>query len=70
MKENIHIGKIIKEELRKQGRTNGWLAEQLNVNPRTINKIFQKTVIDTQQLFLISQALETDFFQHYSEKLK
>ena len=26
MKENIHIGKIIKEELRKQGKTNGWLA--------------------------------------------
>ncbi|MBO6118449.1 MAG: helix-turn-helix transcriptional regulator [Bacteroidales bacterium] len=70
MNKNIHIGEIIKDELRRQGKTNSWFAEQLNVNPRTVNKIFLKSVIDTQQLFLISKALDVDFFRYYSENLR
>lgn len=64
---SIHIGNVIKEELRRQGRTNKWLAEQIHVNPRTVNKIFLKSVIDTQQLFVISKAMDYDFFKHYSK---
>ena len=64
--KNIAIGPIIREELRRQGRTNLWLAERINVNPRTVNKIFQKVSIDSQQLMLISCALGVDFFQYYS----
>ena len=45
MNSPIHIGSIIKEELRKQGKTNSWLAKEINVNPRTVNKIFLKTLI-------------------------
>ena len=63
----FHIGHIIKEELRRQGRTNKWLAEQIHVNPRTVNKIFLKSVIDTQQLLVISRALGYDFFKLFSE---
>lgn len=70
MNKSIHIGKIIKDELRRQGKTNSWFAEQLNVNPRTVNKIFLKSVIDTQQLFLISKVLDVDFFRYYSENLR
>jgi hypothetical protein len=69
MPSNINIGSIIREELRRQGRTNKWLAEQIGVNTRTVNKIFLKSVIDTQQLMLISQALHVDFFKLYSEAL-
>ena len=58
MNSPIHIGSIIKEELRKQGKTNSWLAKEINVNPRTVNKIFLKSVIDTHQLLQIS-----NFFQ-------
>ena len=47
MSEVIHIGSIIREELRRQGKTNGWLARTINVHPRTINKIFLKPIIDT-----------------------
>ena len=70
MSQEIHIGQLIKAELRRQGRTNKWLAEQIACNPRTISKIFQKRVIDTQQLLLISKALDFDFFQHYSDLLQ
>ena len=69
MKANIPIGQLVREELRRQGLTNRWLAERINVNIRTVNKIFEKSVIDTQQLTLISEALGVDFFRYYSEAL-
>lgn len=64
---SIYIGHVIRDELRRQGRTNRWLADQIHVNPRTINKIFLKSVIDTQQLLEISKAMNYDFFKLYSE---
>lgn len=70
MRSEIHIGNIIKEELRRQKRTNQWLAEQLSINIRTVNKIFLKQIIDTEQLFMISQVLGKDLFKLYSEKLE
>lgn len=69
MSSTIHIGSIIRDELRRQGKTNAWFAKEINVNIRTVNKIFLKGVIDTHQLLLISQALGVDFFKYYSEQL-
>lgn len=63
----LNIGVIIRNELRRQGHTNGWLADKLFVNVRTINKIFLKQSIDTQQLCQISKALGVDFFRFYSD---
>ncbi len=65
----FHIGSIIRDELRRQGKTNGWLAEQINVNLRTVNKIFLKSDIDTHQLLQISRVLGVDLFKNYSEML-
>ena len=65
----IHIGNLIRDELRRQGHTNEWLADKISVNIRTVNKIFLKQTIDTQQLYQISKALDTDFFRIYSEIL-
>lgn len=70
MRSNIHIGLIIKEELHRQNKTNRWFAEQLCVNIRTVNKIFLKEIIDTEQLFQISHILKIDLFQYYSQALK
>ena len=70
MDEELHIGHIIREELRRQAKTNKWFAQELNLNPRTINKLFQKQYIDTAQLLQISEVLKVDFFEYYSEKLK
>lgn len=65
----IHIGNLIRDELRRQGLTNEWLADKIGVNIRTVNKIFLKQTIDTQQLYQISKALDTDFFNVYSKSL-
>ena len=67
--KNIHIGELIRDELRRQQKTNTWLAGQIGVTPRTINKIFLKEVIDTAQLTHISKALNHDFFKYFSETL-
>lgn len=66
----VPIGQIIRDELRRQGKTNHWLASQIHVNPRTVNKIFLKDAIDTNQLFLISKALDIDFFKYFSDALR
>ena len=66
----IHIGQNIREELRRQDHTNEWLAERIHVHSRTVQKIFAKNSIDTQQLLAISQAMDVDFFSIYSQCLK
>lgn len=67
MNELPHIGELIRAELHRQGRSNAWLAQQLACHPRTVGKIFQKDIIDTRQLLIISKALQYDFFKHYSD---
>ena len=65
----IHIGNLIRDELRRQGRTNQWLADQLGIDRSTLQRLFNKPSIDTQQLFRISKTLGKDLFMHYSDKL-
>ena len=65
----IHIGNIIRDELRRQGHTNAWLMKRIGVSERTLQRLFNKPSIDTQQLFLINSALNTDFFLYYSNAL-
>ena len=65
----IHIGNLIRDELRCQGHTNQWLMERIGVSERTLQRLFNKPSIDTQLLFRISSALDTDFFRHYSDHL-
>ena len=65
----IHIGNLIRDELRRQGLTNQWLADQLGIDRRTLQRLYNKPSIDTQQLFRISKILEVDLFKHYSEQL-
>lgn len=70
MNKRINIGEIIRSELRRQGRTNEWLADHIHVHPRTVQKIFLKRTIDTQQLLLLSQTLGVNFFEYYTSSLK
>lgn len=66
----IHIGHIIRDELRRSGHTNQWLADRIGITTRTLQKVFNKPSIDTQQLLLISRALGVDLFASYSEAIK
>ncbi len=65
----IHIGNIIRDELHRQSHTNQWLADQMGMDRSTVQRLFNKPSIDTQQLFRISKILGIDLFAHYSEQL-
>lgn len=65
----IHIGNLIRDELRRQGHTNEWLAESIGVTTRTLQRIYNKPSIDTQLLLRISKSLHTDLFLPYSQVL-
>lgn len=65
--ENIHIGKIIKNELNRQGRSNIWFAHAINRSESSCYYIFKQKNIDIELLKTISQALNYDFFQVLSD---
>lgn len=67
MQEELHIGKLIKAELARQGRSITWLAEQLNYSRQYVYKIFSRKWINTDLLLKISDILDYDFFKCYSE---
>ena len=66
----IHIGKIIHEELLRQGHTVLWLSQQLGCNRTNIYNIFVRDSISTELLMKISLALDTDFFALFSEQIQ
>lgn len=61
----IHIGQIIKAELRRQQRTPAWLARQINCDRTNIYHIFARRSIDTDRLMQISVALRINFFEFF-----
>ena len=69
MAEPIHIGHIIQEELRAQGRSVAWLARQLNTSRMACYRIFHSYSIDTHLLYQISELLERNLFEVYVERM-
>jgi len=66
---DIHIGKIIRQRLRLQGRTVMWFAAQLNCNRSNVYKIFNKANIDVELLKRISLILGYNFFRYLSDDI-
>ena len=69
-KKPLHIGMCIRTELERQGRTSVWLANELGYHRTNIYKIYDKRSLDTSVLLRISQIMDFDFFQLYSDSLK
>lgn len=65
----IHIGHIIEERLRCEGRSVTWLSQQISCTRNHIYKIFNKYTVDCELLLRISKALQFDFFQYYSSEV-
>lgn len=65
----LHLGKLIKAELKRQGRTAVWLANQVDCTPENLYKVFRTPWPTIHLLFKISRALDHDFFKDCSERL-
>lgn len=67
---DFHLGKLIKAELARQGRTATWLARQVHCTPENIYKVCRQQYVTMHLLFEISLALDHDFFEACSKHLK
>ena len=63
---NIHIGNLIREQLRKDQRSVGWLAREIHCCRNHLYKVFRKPSLDTDLLLCISKAMHFNFFQYYT----
>lgn len=67
MLHEIHIGKLIRDKLKKDGRRVEWLSDKLCCERDSIYKLFNKKSTDTTKLLTVSLALKINFFIHLSE---
>lgn len=68
--EELHVGRLIKSELIRQGRNITWLSTQVNCSRENLYKVFRRPWIYTDLLFEICKALDYDFFNECSEFYK
>lgn len=67
--KSFHIGKLIKHELRDQGRSVTWLSLKICCERSTIYKMFERDNMDIKLLARICMVLEHDFFADISNKV-
>ena len=68
--EAPHIGHLIKKELERQGRSVLWLSKQIGCSRQNMYYMLSRSFIYTDLLLKISDALDHDFFKHYSDYRK
>jgi hypothetical protein len=64
----MHIGNKIFEEVKRQGKTNVWLAKELSCDRTNVYRIYEKSSIDLSLLMRISNILKFNFFELLSEE--
>jgi len=57
-----HIGKLLREYLRKNGHTVVWLTKQLECDRSKLYRIFQNSNIYDDDLWKIAAVVNHDFF--------
>ena len=62
-KEDIFIGQMIKDELKKQGRSASWLAKRIYCERTNVYKLVKRKSLDLEQLMQISRILDHDFLK-------
>ena len=68
--ESLHIGNMIRAELKAQGRTVTWFAKAIHTTRTNVYKILDKESIDLKLLIRISKLLHHDFLLDCSKACK
>ena len=66
--KDFHIGKMIQDELSRQGRTVVWLAKEIYCEKSNVYKLFKRKSIDFEQLLKISEVLNHNFLSDCYEE--
>ena len=64
----IHIGNLIRQRLNETGMSKSEFARRINTTPQNIYGIFKRKSIDSDLLTQISEVLEYNFFEYFSNK--
>ena len=65
----IHIGRLIQEQLKADQRSVSWLAKQIPCTRNHLYKIFRKPSIDCALLLRISRVMQFNFFRYYAAEV-
>ena len=66
LQSNIHIGQLIREQLKADQRSASWLAREIGCTRNHVYKIFNRPSLDADLILKISVALNFNFFRYYS----
>ena len=66
---NIHIGHLIREQLKADQRSASWLAREIGCTRNHLYKVFRKPSLEADLILKISIALNFNFFQYYSAEV-
>ena len=64
----MHIGNLIRERLKEDGKSVVWLARELGCHRTNVYNIFEKHSIDTNMLRRISIIMRTNFFDYLQDE--
>ncbi len=63
---NLHIGHLIREQLKADQRSVSWLAREIGCTRNHVYKIFNKASLEGDLIFKVSIAMNFNFFQYYT----
>lgn len=66
--ERVNIGLSIEQKLNELGMSKSEFGRKIGVPQQNVNRILDKTSIDTDKLATISEALGYNFFKEYTFK--
>ena len=69
LQSNIHIGQLIREQLKADQRSASWLAREIGCSRNHVYKIFNRPSLDADLILRISIAMNFNFFQYYSAEV-
>lgn len=64
--DNLHIGRLIQLQLKKDQRSASWLARQIPCSRNHVYKLFRRSSLDGELLLRISVVMQFNFFQYYT----
>lgn len=68
-KKDIHIGRLIHQELESQERTVAWFARKLCCDRSNVYKLFSRSTIDISLLCRVSVILNCNFLELYAAEV-
>ena len=67
--ERVNIGLAIEQRLNELGMSKSEFGRKIGIPQQNVNRILDKSSIDTDKLVTIGEALEYNFFREYTDDL-